>query len=474
MHLWQYLQELTGIKIDFREADAGAYKDLRSLQWVDKKNWPDIFYTNNTIEEQTRYSALGALTPLNDDEGAYGNLLEKYAPNFSKMMEKYPQIEKNSVLDDGKIYSFTSINTVPRDLTYKVYVQKQWLEAEYGAGYYPETVEQFKQMLQSFQTIGEDVIPLIGAGGGLGYIKNYLLSAFGYTTHGIQVAPGTDEVVYAGITDNYKAFLKYANDLYNGSLLYKNSYAATQAEVKGFGNQGKLGVFQAAGAFVIVGENRDDAYTSLPPLTSTYSPLVNGERQKMHLLLNDMMPQFAILPSTTPYSREIVRLMDWFYTDEASMIATFGVEGKHWAYADDTRTEWDAIVPEGTTNLETFRATLSPTAGLGAHAIGYRSFETVRYEKGSLNRKINTETEKYVPYLTSFPYHLHFTPDEIAEKALIEAGINSHMTEYEMAFINGGKSIDNDWSAHINTLNSYGLPRLIEIYQAAYDRYLSI
>ena len=36
MRLWQEIEKITNIKIEFREADSSAYKDLRSLQWVNK------------------------------------------------------------------------------------------------------------------------------------------------------------------------------------------------------------------------------------------------------------------------------------------------------------------------------------------------------------------------------------------------------------------------------------------------------
>lgn len=477
MRLWQEIEKITNIKIEFREADSSAYKDLRSLQWVNKDEWPDLFYGNNTLDEQMKYSKLGAITPLNDDDGEWGNLLEQYAPNFTAMMEKYPEIEKQATLDDGLMYSFTSINTVPRDLTYKMYVNKDWMEAEYGEGYEPQTVEEFKDMLIKFKdisTLNGQAIPLIGAGGGLGYVKNFILSAFGYTTSAIDVLPGTDEIVYVAATENYKAFLKYMNDLYNEGLLYQNSYSATTADVKAFGNKGLLGAFQGAGAFVIVGNDLDASYTSLSPITSSYSPVVDGVPQKLHLELNGFLPQFAMMTSTTPYKREIVRLIDWFYTEEAAMLATFGVENEHWEYTDDTKTNWRMILPEGTTNVETFRATLSPTAGLGAGAIGYRSYETVRYETDAANRKINQETQKYIPYLTSFPYGLKFTEEETDRKAIIETDINNHIKQYEMEFITGKRDIESGWQGHIDALKGYGLDELIDIYQAAYDRYMNI
>ena len=40
-------------------------------------------------------------------------------------------------------------------------------------------------------------------------------------------------------------------------------------------------------------------------------------------------------------------------------------------------------------------------------------------------------------------------------------------------FIIGNKSLENDWDAHIATLQSMGLDEYVAIYQAAYDRYMA-
>ena len=43
-----------------------------------------------------------------------------------------------------------------------------------------------------------------------------------------------------------------------------------------------------------------------------------------------------------------------------------------------------------------------------------------------------------------------------------------------MEFITGKRDIESGWQGHIDALKGYGLDELIDIYQAAYDRYMNI
>ncbi len=45
------------------------------------------------------YGAQGIFIPLND-------LIDKYAPNFKKLLDQYPEVKSGLTMPDGNIYSF--------------------------------------------------------------------------------------------------------------------------------------------------------------------------------------------------------------------------------------------------------------------------------------------------------------------------------------------------------------------------------
>lgn len=116
MRLFKEMEEITNIHVEFVEANTESYQELRSTSWEDESI--DAFLFWNTLEEQTTYASHGMIQPI-------GDLIEEYAPNYKKLMDANPEIEKRTTLGDGKIYSFASINTVPRDLTFKQFINRE-------------------------------------------------------------------------------------------------------------------------------------------------------------------------------------------------------------------------------------------------------------------------------------------------------------------------------------------------------------
>ena len=206
----------------------------------------------NTLEEQTVYASAGLIQPI-------GDLIDLYAPNYKKMMDENPEIEKRTMLGDGKIYSFASINTVPRDLTFKQFINQKWLDA-LGLDM-PETIEEFYDVLVAFKTQDPngngfaDEIPLSSVG--LNQTRNFLMSAFGYVSTGIEV--GDDgKVVFVPATENYWNYIQFANKLYTEGLLDKDVFSMNaDKELAQKGSQNILGCFDGGAAYLIVGNNLD-------------------------------------------------------------------------------------------------------------------------------------------------------------------------------------------------------------------------
>lgn len=64
------------------------------------------------------------------------------------------------------------------------------------------------------------------------------------------------------------------------------------------------------------------------------------------------------------------------------------------------------------------------------------------------------------------------TAEERKEAANLENTINVYVTEHALKFVTGEESLDN-FDKFVNDLNDQGLERLLEIRQAAYDRFLN-
>ena len=56
----------------------------------------------------------------------------------------------------------------------------------------------------------------------------------------------------------------------------------------------------------------------------------------------------------------------------------------------------------------------------------------------------------------------------------IRDSITTYLKQARAQFITGELDLDKDWDTYVNTLNQMNLGRLLEIEQAAYDRYAAV
>ena len=65
------------------------------------------------------------------------------------------------------------------------------------------------------------------------------------------------------------------------------------------------------------------------------------------------------------------------------------------------------------------------------------------------------------------------TADETAAYNAVMPDIKTYVETSYMEFIVGDKSLDTDWDAYVETVNSMGIDQALTAKQAAYDRFLA-
>lgn len=454
MKLFQKMEELTNIHIEFEEVLLTAYEEKRALAWND--DTIDGFFLSNSLSE---------IIMSKDSLRELSSSINKYAPNYKRYLAEYPEMRRVSTLADGGIYSFATIDKNGGDSA-KQYINQQWLEnldLEM-----PTTTDELYSVLKAFKEQDPngngraDEIPMsLISGDGT---KNFLMSAFGYTTTGIEVDINTDEIVYVPETNNYREYLKYCNRLYAEGLLDKSMYSNKDADLAYKGQNETVGSFSSSGAFLVVGNELDNDYTALAPITSA----VNS-RKLCYQFGYQSTPTALIINETSPYYRELVRWMDVFYSQDFEILQTYGEENIDWQWNDEEKTNWTFNVPDGM-EREQFRATLTYQAGLGG-AIVLSDFG--RKENSAQNQKIYRELDVYKPYWRTPLPVLQYELEEMQELALLETDLGTYMTTAEANFITGKKdpNSDKDWNDHLSNLQRMKSSDLKSIYSSAYGRY---
>ena len=187
---------------------------------------------------------------------------------------------------------------------------------------------------------------------------------------------------------------------------------------------------------------------------------------------NEISPDTIVIKSTSPYQREIVRWMDFFYTELGVQLESFGKEGVDWTWDNEEKTSWTFNVPEGM-DIEEYRGTITPNVGLGT--IPYWSGDFVLKDSTQQTQNINKAVEDagYMDYL-KVPYpSVTFTSEESIELSTLQIDLNNLVESKEASLIAKKDLTRADFDAFVAELKNARVERYVQIYQTAYDRYMA-
>lgn len=473
--LWyfQEMEKLTGIKLEIESVDTEQWKERKSLIFA-SQDLPDIIIAqpqNFTASDIITYAAAGQLYPLND-------VLEKYAPNYMKLLGDFPESRK-LYAPDGNMYGMngTFVGGNLDTLGPRCFMNTAWLEKT-GLKL-PETYEEFFNALVAMRD-GDpdgngknDTIPLSGTFNQYS-VDPFVAGALGipFTNVASRWMTNGEKVVFVPTDDIYVEYLTRMKKLFDEKLLDQEYFTQNEEQLRAKGNNLQLGTYQYAAHFVMTGST-DPAvygqYSVINPLTSEFQP------EKVWYGDAVRMPNI-FLTNANKYPEATARYFDYAFSEEGSLMFT-GPEAGTWDGEgglkwNADRTECEYITPEGYNGMWDYLC--KEVAPLAIEFQGNSQYGNVwgsmKYSPEDTSFKSEMK-EKIAPYMQqSFP-ELFFTIEEQEEVALIYDEIKNYVSQMEVKFITGEESIENH-GKFAETLNSMGLPTLMEVYQKAYDRYL--
>ena len=160
----------------------------------------------------------------------------------------------------------------------------------------------------------------------------------------------------------------------------------------------------------------------------------------------------------------LVAWADWFYTEEGSMVAEYGIKGESYELNEDGT--YYLLTPEGVA-AEDFLA-------------GYRIYGSASAPMLRPSLKIDPNVDALNAYLydvktsvykdgTVVPYFL-YTEEETTRKADLETQIKDYITVYTAQVATGDLDLESSYADFQKNLIKMGAEELQEIYRNAYER----
>lgn len=427
---------------------SGDMPDIIEWYWGDFSGGPD-----KAIDE-------GYIARLND-------LIDKYSPNFKKLLQSDEYYDKRSKTDQGNYYYYPGLAQYGGDndrllVTAGYMFRKDWLD-ELGLQV-PETIDDWYNVLTAFKEKKGAESPLcISAGNASrGLSGGFNASMSWYQEDGV--------VKYGYVQPEFKDFLATMRKWYDEGLLDKNITNIDSKTV-----DAKLLNDQAGAVFGWIGSNMGKWLAAANEVNPNFDligvpyPVKNrGDRPKFVTKDAVVYVGGAAIGATSKYKELAAKVLDYGYSEEGHMFMNFGVEGETYNLVDGYPKYSELITnnPEGLTFEEALRVNVRAT-GRGPYVQDVRYIEQ-RYalpqQKTAQANWIDTDVDKYaLPALTP-------TSDESAEFSKIMNDIKTYVDEMYLKFIIGKEPIEK-FDEFVQQIYSLGLDRAIEIQQAALDRF---
>ncbi len=463
MPAFQEMEKLSNISFKFENPPLDSFETKKNLVFASGE-YPDIFYASSlTQADEVNYGSQGILLPLEDliDNG--------YAPNLKKVLDENPAIRKSITTPDGHIYSLPVINQQSIWYRSPMWYNGDFLEAlNVKEADLPKTTEELYDLLVRFRDEDpngngkKDEIPLASVK--LDDVRSWLLGAWGIYGEDIY-NDANGKVHFARTEDGYREFLTYMNRLWSEKLLDHETFSQTPDQKKAKGANNQLGLFQDWHAYFTHGGKPT---TKDPMFIPVKSDAVDKPAVAIHPGLST--GAFAITESN-PAPEASLRWVDYMYSYDGAMLFDKGPEGLIYETVnkEDHTKKWKPL-PSEYNSREDYRGTLTPNYGTPAPTLLSPDLQKGLKEDFDLWVDKQNE-EKILAYDPQPPFPiLYLTPEEQSEISSLRADMDTYIQQMEAKFVTGQEPLSG-WDNYLATVKQMGSDRIIEIYQAAYDRW---
>ena len=471
------------------------YDDMESYQWIEENLNVDIEWTQCSTDAKSDSFNLmcagGDYCDLIDgvfdlysggDDAAIEDeviiALDDYIYDYMPFYTSYfanEDIRKAVMTDLGQFGSVYQMRgDLAESLTNGPVVRLDWLEEcgfDYDKDNLPTTLDEWHEILTAFHnkygavTLWDSTgVQLIGTWGtyaqmpgGQGPQASNLADGFYYDNDG--------NIVFGPTSDAFRTYIEDVAAWYAEGLIDPDFITASSRtyETEMFSSN-KTGLWAASNLQDIINnvENIEDILTAIPyPVKDENSYVYGGYSSYA-------MQNATAISTACENVEECLLFLDWFYTPEGSMLATYGMEGITYEYTDDGSIELTDFVvnnPDGLSDKVTICL--------------YSTFGSYLYESSYDNVGLTELKQTFYDIwktnwspVTSVIENEAFLSDEASEQTGILAEIGTYGGTVFLEWIIGTRELNDDtWNEYVETCNELGADRALELEQIAVERY---
>lgn len=421
-------------------------------------------------------------------------------PNLSKILDEHPEIRSAITMADGKIYGLPQgevmgtaaigaetnlpIHSIPEFSM----INKTWLD-ELGLDM-PTNLTELHDVLKAFKdndmatragNAAGSTIPLSTGFDQWCWGQEIFYAGFGFTNFTSDVcndllAHDDGTVEFVCVSDAYRDAVSYLSDWYKEGLMDLEMFSQDTSQLIAKVSQGRVGVTTWWYIDEIAGDKADD-FVFLPPM---YGPEGTQYAETRNITMRSapaVTSGHLNITSACGNPEKLCQYFDQWYDPEITMQLQYGPIDIYFTGKDDAGV-WKSITDDEA------REKYGKSAGelrnqyqaLGPVLVLPEYYNNVFEMEDRAKERLEDLTEFWMPYVSSsaaYPNDVTFTADELEVIDRYKADFTSQVSEKEGTWLKNGGPTDDEWNAYKSMLeDSCGMSKLLEVYQAAYTRYL--
>ncbi len=415
-------------------------------------------------------------------------------PNLSAILEAHPEIRAAITMSDGCIYGLPAgeqMGTagIGKEKDYSIFtipqfsmINKKWLD-DLGLAV-PTTLEELHDVLVAFKendmsakiygNAAGSTIPMSTGFDEWCWGQNIFYAGFGFTNWINDVCmdlvlQSDGKVNFVSDDDNYRAALTYFHDWYQDGLMDLEMFSQDTTQLMAKCSQGYVGVSTWWYIEELMGPYAKD-YVFLPVLTgpdgtSNVTVRTGGAINSGNLSITSACKDPA----------KLLGFYDQWYEGENVMQLQYGPIGEYFT-GQDEKGMWLSITEDEC------RAKYNKSAGelksqlevAGPKLILSNYYNEYFYMEDRAIERLTDLYDFWMPYVkdtTVYPMDCVYTQEELDTLDMYRSDFESAVSEQEALWIKNGGPTDEEWAKYKDNLERCGMSKLLEVYQAAYERY---
>ena len=461
-YYFDVLEEATGVHLDMIGSASNPQNTSEAVNLlIVSGEYPDVWRVNWPGHPGGPNGAIadGLILPLND--------YTEYCPNLFAFFEENPDLKKAYATDEGILYAF-----------YWIQGSEGLGSSGLGAGFrtdwladagldLPETVDDWTEALRAFKAMGK---------GGLSFEARWLwlehsaanLSNAWNTVYGFYVNDGV--VQYGPLDKGYGEFIGQLAAWYEEGLLDPDFATVDKATVKAKWANHEYGAVLLHTKDIENGINANkDGDTPLE--CDTVPPMVMnaGDTAQFGHFNGKGGGAFAHAVSPGENQELAMRWCDYLYSEEGRKLTSLGTEGiTYEADENDNWVKFTDLIMNNTTTEDNASNILFQFAWKTNWA--HPQIPLVHtYFNSEFTNKANADFSNHNMDNHFYPTVTH-TMEEADVVANTYSDIETYVKESVLKFVLGTTPMS-EWDAFTEQVRNLGIDEVLEVKQAAYDRY---